>query len=176
MKHYICLKNWDNFPIYEDLVAYVFDESFRERSDLGFAYSFDKRTKEPNFVMLRWPKFKENSSLPDYVFASVVSVVFSPFGIPHSTLIMKRGKTIGYPKVCQVFTSARSAPALIDHRTFYRTVYYFAKNTDGLIFEGFPTKPLGAEEYYSKHKKIINYPFHLKLTNRDIKRFASNTF
>ena len=109
MTHYICLKNWDNFPKYENLVAYVFDESFRDRRDLGFGYSFNKRTKEPKFVILRWPKFKENPTLPSYVKTSAVWLVFSPFRIPHSKLIMKRGRSIGYPKLCQVSTSRRLA-------------------------------------------------------------------
>ena len=176
MKQYICLKDWGQFPAFGDLAAYVLDESFRERRDLGFEYSFNKRTKEPNFMMLRWPKFKENPNLPGHVDTSVVHIVFSPFNIPHSKLLRRKGRKIGYPKICQVSTSEHSAPALVDHRIFYRTVYYFARATGGLIFEGSKMKPLSAEEYYLEHKKIINYPFHLKLTKRDVTRIPSNSF
>jgi hypothetical protein len=176
MVHYVCLKDWDNLPEYEDIVAFALDESFRERRDLGLGFSFDKRTREPNFLMIRWPKFKDNPSLPLYVNTSVVNIVFSPFNIPHSKIIRKRGRAIGYPKICQVHTSGRVAPALVDHRIFYRTVYSFAKETNGVIFERPNSRHVDAEVYYSKHKKIIEYPFRLKLGNKDIVRVPSNTF
>ena len=176
MIQYVVLKDWNNFPDYEDFIAYVFDESFRNRKDLGFDYSYNKKTGEPNFIILRWPKFKDNPSAPHYTSSSSVHVVFSPFNIPHSKSVRRKGKRIGYPKVVKILTSERSAPALVDHRIFYRAVYKFAQSTRGNIFENCKSKPFDAESYLNKHKGIIDYPFHLKLTDKDVLRVPSNTY
>jgi hypothetical protein len=176
MIHYIVLKKWENFPTYEDLVAYVFDESFRKRKDLGFDYSYDRKTGDPNFIMLRWPKFKDNPNCPDHTSTSVVRVIFSPFNIPHSRIVKRKARIIGYPKIIKIETSAWSAPARIDHRLFYRTVFMFAKSTSGLIFENCKLKPITDTQYLQKHRNIINYPFHLKLTSKDVSRVSSNSY
>jgi len=176
MTHYICLRDWKRFPKFGDLAAFVLDESFRDRHDLGFEYSYDRRTKKPQFLMLRWPKFEENPDLPIHESATCVLIVFSPFNIPHSKRITKRGRAIGHPKICRAEIPAIRLPALADHRIYYRTVYYFAKEAGGLIFERSGGKALTADEYYARHKKIINYPFHLHLTKKDITRVPSNTF
>jgi hypothetical protein len=176
MTHYICLKDWKRFPAFGDLAAFVLDESFRDRHDLGFEYSYDKRTRKPGFLMLSWPKWKENPDLPMHVHSGSFFIVFSPFNIRHSKRITKRGRASGYPKICQATSTRYHPPALADHRIFYRGVYYFAKEAGGLIFERSTGRALTPEEYYGRHKKIIDYPFHLHLTKEDIARVPSNTF
>ena len=83
---------------------------------------------------------------------------------------------MGYPKICRAEIPAIRVPALADHRIYYRTVYYFAKEASGLIFERATGKALTPQQYYARHMKIIDYPFHLHLTKKDIGRVPSNTF
>jgi len=45
-----------------------------------------------------------------------------------------------------------------------------------MVFENSKLKPITAEQYHRKHIKIIQYPFHLKLTKSDIVRVPSNTY
>jgi hypothetical protein len=185
LKHYVALKSFDRLPPFIDLAAHAFDKSVRKKDYLGFDYSFGSyrgQKKRLSFLFLRWPKFLDNPGCPRYTSTTVVSIVFSPFHrIPHSKIILRCAERAGYLYLAQVLIGSPAGdliptPAKIDHRTFYRLVHYFAKRTGGMIYENERAQPLTPKEYYKEHKKIIDHPFHLKLTSLDLKRFASNTF
>jgi len=185
MKHYVGLKNLRGLPPFMDLAEHAFDKSIRKKDRLGFNYMYGTyrgHKKTLSFMFLQWPKWEDNPHCPEYARSTVVSIVFSPFHrIPHNKIIARKAKAEGFPFLAQILVGSpagalKPTPALVDHRTFHRLVGYFASRTGGIIYEDDRSVPLTPSEYYKKHKKIIDHPFHLKLMERDIKRYPSNSF
>jgi hypothetical protein len=185
MKHYVGLKTLKGLPPFMELTTHAFDKSFRTKEHLGFDYmygSYRGQKRKLSFLFLMWGKFLDNPGCPGYTSTTVVSIVFSPFHkIPHSRIILRRAEEAGYPFLAEILIGSPAGdlirtPAMVDHRTFHRLVHHFAKRTGGIVYENDRTRPLTPNEYYKKHKMIIDHPFHLKLTKRDIKRYASNSF
>jgi hypothetical protein len=177
MKKYVLFKSIKKIPKRDDALAYMFNSTFRTRDFCGFGHIYnDGKIGAANFV---WSKWVDNPIVPDYAHTTNIWIVFSPFNkryTKYSKIIQQKAKENGYKHIAIIQMGDANnysfpSPAIIDHRAFHRLVYLYAKKTGGVICDSKNYELCEPDKYFTKYKKFINWPFNLKLSARDLKRF-----
>jgi len=179
MRIYIFFNN-KKLPSGVSAMEYIYDKSFRKQLFSGGKYS-KRLPKLPYGIQFRWPKWIDNPEAPDYARFTSIDLLFSPF---HKDLrvdkrIINYGKKLGFKYSAFVETStafmSKNEVAIIDLRTYLKTIYFYAKKCNGTIYIPHKNKLLNANQFYKLYKKYIEYPFNRKLKDKDFRKIMLKT-
>ena len=170
MTSYVFFSSIRAYPHRDDVLAFVFDSSFRHRPFCGFGHRFEAgRLRRANY---HWAKWQDNPNVPMYAHTTNLWVIFSPFNtrfISISSRALELSKSLHFKHVALIKLDRR-LPAAVDVRCFHRLVYFITKSTRGLAFRSELASPVRSHEYYTAYRKHIARPFHIRLTQSDLTR------
>lgn len=177
MRAYIFFKTWRELPRFETVLNFVYGRSFRKRDDLG-GYSYSRRFRQSNGAWIYWSKWLENPRVPKFTSFKVVHFkIFPPSNksLRYGRGQVARGRSLGYGRCAAIWLgdgdgNGTRRPAMIDRRTFYRTVVFFARVLDGVILADGLKTPQTLTAFKRRHAKVIDRPFTPRLTPSDLHR------
>jgi hypothetical protein len=174
MRTYIFFNN-KKLPSGVGAMEYIYDKSFRKQLFSGGRYS-KRLPKLPYAIQFRWPKWIDNPDAPDYTRFTSIDLCFSPF---HKDLrvgkrIINYSKELGfkYVALADIYTvhTSKNVIAEIDLRTYLRTIYFYAKECNGIIYIPLKNRVLKPDPFYKQYKKYIEHSFNRKLKKSDYRK------
>jgi hypothetical protein len=174
MIKYIFFKSYENLPKEEKVLNFVYDKSF-VKDEYSGSYFYSR--ENPIAFRLHWPKWVDNKNIPDYTRYAFINVIFPPLhtrDIRFSNDAVKRAKDLKY-KYCAVAYIGNEKHqilrhvAFIDLCIFHRTVFLFAKNLEGVIWNTKNKKVVSHNNYFKNYKRFIEARFSRKLDGKYLK-------